>query len=61
MAQTVLGPVPPESLGPAMTHEHLLINFGFMLRAPQEASQLSRAYEPLTLQNLGWVRYNHYS
>ncbi|MCI0441079.1 MAG: phosphotriesterase-related protein [Chloroflexi bacterium] len=61
IAQTVLGPVPPESLGPTMTHEHLLINFGFMLRAPQEASQLSRAYEPLTLQNLGWVRYNHYS
>ena len=61
MVQTVLGTVSPENLGPTMTHEHLLIDFGFMFRAPEEASQKHRAYEPITLQNIGWVRYNHYS
>ena len=60
-AQTVLGPVSPESLGPTMTHEHLLIDFSFMLQPIAEASQVGRAHEPITLENLGWVRHNHYS
>lgn len=61
LAQTVLGPVSPESLGPTMTHEHLLIDFSFMLQPIAEASQVGRAHEPITLENVGWVRYNHYS
>ena len=56
--QTVLGTVSPETLGPTMTHEHLLINFMCTFEPPQEASQAFRAYEPITLENLGWIRYN---
>ena len=32
--QTVLGPVEPEDLGPTTTHEHLIIDFSFMLKMP---------------------------
>jgi phosphotriesterase-related protein len=59
--QTVLGPVSPEDLGPATTHEHLLIDFSCMFHPPTEASEMARAYEPITIENLGWVRHNHYS
>jgi len=58
MAQTVLGPVKPEHLGATMTHEHLLIDFAFMLQMPQEASQKFKALQPITMENLGWIRYN---
>ena len=59
--QTVLGVVSPESLGPTTTHEHLFIDFSIMFNAPAQASQLHLAYQPITLENVGWVRYNHYS
>ena len=62
LAQTVLGTVSPEALGPVMTHEHLLIDFLCMFSPPSEASMRGRAYEPVTnLENLGWVRYNWFS
>ena len=61
LVQTVLGPVSPKDLGPTMTHEHLLLDFTFMLRAAAEATALARAHEPLTLGNLGWIRYHQYS
>lgn len=60
-AQTVLGPIAPEELGITSTHEHLLIDFSCMFTPPSEASQRHRAYEPITLQNVGWVRYHQYS
>jgi phosphotriesterase-related protein len=44
-----------------MTHEHLLIDFICMFAPPTDASTRSRAYEPITLENLGWVRYNWFS
>lgn len=59
--QTVLGPVEPASLGPVSTHEHLLIDFTCMFKPPAEASVRHRAYQPITLENLGWVRYNYLS
>ena len=58
MAQTVLGPVPASELGPTMTHEHLLIDFSTTFTRPTAASDLGRAYELVSLKNLGWVRYN---
>ena len=61
LVQTVLGPVPPSELGPTMTHEHLLIDFLCMFNPLPEAMARARAYEPITLENLGWVRYNSYS
>ena len=55
---TVLGPIAPEQLGPTTTHEHLLIDFLCMFHPPAEASERGRAYEPVRLDNLGWVRYD---
>ncbi|MCH7745779.1 MAG: phosphotriesterase-related protein, partial [Chloroflexi bacterium] len=60
MAQTVLGPVSPESLGPTMTHEHLLINFLCMFHPPAEVTEWARAHEPVSMENLGWIRHNYY-
>ncbi len=58
LAQTVLGPVPPEELGPTTTHEHLLIDFTVMFHPPAEASDRYKAFQPVTMENLGWVRYD---
>ena len=41
-----------------MTHEHLLIDFRCVFQMPSEASKKGLAYAPLSLENLGWVRYN---
>ena len=58
LAQTVLGPVEPQELGPTTTHEHLLIDFTCMFNEPVEASDRFRAHQPVTMENLGWVRYD---
>ncbi len=58
LVQTVLGPVPPGELGPTTTHEHLLIDFRCMFNPPEEASERFKAFAPVTMRNLGWVRYN---
>lgn len=60
VVQTVLGPIRPSELGATTTHEHLYIDFSFMYRSPQD-SVLDLADAPITLENLGWVRHNHYS
>ncbi len=59
--QTVLGPVEPSELGPTTTHEHLIIDFRFMFREPAEADARRLAREEITLENRGWIAYNHYS
>jgi len=58
---TVLGPVDPEDLGPTMTHEHIFIDFTVVFTEPEEATRRRRAWEPVTLENLGWVRYHQTS
>tara|TARA_Y100000590_G_scaffold466472_2_gene641986 strand:+ start:6899 stop:7951 length:1053 start_codon:yes stop_codon:yes gene_type:complete len=58
LAQTVIGPVDPKTLGPTMTHEHLLIDFSTMFIEPSEASQKFLAHQKLSMENLGWIRYN---
>ena len=60
MAHTVLGPVAPAELGPTTTHEHLLIDFTVMFHPPAEASERFRSFQPVTIENLGWVRYDPY-
>jgi|TARA_B100001964_G_scaffold172422_2_gene189825 phosphotriesterase-related protein len=40
------------------THEHLLIDFGVVFKEPQAASQRQLMDEEVSLENLGWVRYN---
>ena len=59
--QTVLGAVEPETLGPTTTHEHLLIDFSCMFNEPAEATESHRAHQPVTIENLGWVRYHSFA
>jgi phosphotriesterase-related protein len=54
--QTVLGPIAAEAMGIALPHEHLLIDFKVMFAEPAAASDKGRAWEPVGLANLGWVR-----
>ena len=60
MAQTVLGLVRPEDLGPTTTHEHLLIDFKVMYHPPAEATELHKSLQPVSLENLAWVRYDQF-
>jgi len=55
---TVLGPIEPAKVGITTTHEHLLIDFSVVFTEPQEASQRLLMDEEVSLENLGWVRYN---
>ncbi len=57
MVQTVLGPVTPESLGVTLSHEHLYLRNPSYV-PPDEATLRARGDEPVTLANLGWVRWN---
>ena len=59
--QTVLGVVEPSTLGPTMTHEHLLIDFLCMFNEPAEATTYHRAHQPVTIDNLGWVSYHFFA
>ena len=59
--QTVLGPVDPGDLGPPTTHEHLLIDFTVLFTPPAEATERGKAFAPVTLENLAWVRYNTFA
>jgi phosphotriesterase-related protein len=54
--QTVLGTIAPEAMGVTLPHEHLLIDFKVMFSEPAAASDKERAFEPVSLANLGWVR-----
>jgi phosphotriesterase-related protein len=47
---TVLGPVPPEALGPTMTHEHLLVDLRAHWHEPETlpASMRARKHAPVT-------------
>ena len=58
-AQTVLGTVPADELGISLTHEHLLVDLGSTFSPPDDATSYSFAYQPVTAENLWWVRYNY--
>ena len=58
MIRTVLGDVGPETIGITLPHEHLLIDFKVMFAEPAAAADKGRAWEPVSLANLGWVRQN---
>src|SRR5437667_9698849 len=57
-AQTVLGPIAADQMGITLPHEHLLIDFEVMFRDPASASERGLAYQPVSMENLGWVRHN---
>jgi phosphotriesterase-related protein len=56
--QTVLGLVEPSALGITMTHEHLLVDLRAYFSEPEEPGERRRVYQPITLENLGWIRQN---
>ncbi|NQW18028.1 MAG: aryldialkylphosphatase [Chloroflexi bacterium] len=57
-ALTVLGPVDPNDLGITITHEHLVIDLSVVFVDPGDAAGRKLAEEPVSLDNLGWVRVN---
>lgn len=59
--QTVLGLIEPEDLGPTLMHEHLFADSsvsGYYFKAPDDPIGRELAYEPVSISNLWWVRYN---
>lgn len=60
-AQTVLGVIDPGSLGITSAHEHILIDFLVFFEEPTNASDRKMAHEPITLENLWWVRPNMFT
>jgi len=58
--QSVLGTIDPEQLGITLPHEHLFADITSVVEPPYEASQRGRAYHPVSLENLGWIRYNYF-
>jgi len=59
-AQTVLGLIDANALGVVLPHEHILIDIKshFTYLRPTEASQMAMAYQPVTLENLSWIRFH---
>lgn len=53
---TVAGPLPVEELGMALTHEHILSDFGSNAPGPQDSSGMLLFQRPLTMDMLGAVR-----
>ncbi len=55
IAMTVLGPRPVSDLGITLPHEHLLVHIPDFIDFDEETLR-GRQNEPVTLENLGWVR-----
>lgn len=56
--QTVLGIIDGADLGVTSPHEHLLIDLSCVFTEPGAASEKLLAYQPVTLENLSWVKHN---
>ena len=54
--QTVLGPISPDDLGITLPHEHCLIDLTVLFKEPVGEKEKALAYQPVTLENIGWVR-----
>jgi len=59
--QTVLGPIDPDELGVTLPHEHFLIDQSVWFTEPTANSEKALAHQPVSLVNLGWVRYHPYN
>jgi phosphotriesterase-related protein len=57
-AQTVLGPIAASAMGVTLPHEHLFIDFTVMFKEPESARERALARQPVSLENLAWVRRN---
>lgn len=56
--QTVLGDILPDELGVTLTHEHVFIHFKPLYQEPEEGSRKGVAMNPVTIDDLGWIRGN---
>ena len=56
--QTVLGLIDPEGLGVTLPHEHLVSDGSCWYVEPGEASVKAMVHQPVSLDNLWWVRYH---
>lgn len=57
-AQTVLGTISADELGITLPHEHLIADLSSDFLDPPAASDRFLARQPVSLENLRWVRYN---
>jgi phosphotriesterase-related protein len=56
-AQTVLGPIDADSLGITLPHEHIFADGrDFFFSEPADPADKPLAYDPVTFENLAWVR-----
>jgi len=59
VVQTVLGPIPPESLGITMSHEHLLCDQrGVTFHEPPDPADRELARRPVSLEIFHWIQLN---
>jgi len=59
--QTVLGLISPDDLGITLPHEHFLVDQtlgGVFFVEPEKLSERALAYQPVSMENLTWVRYH---
>jgi len=56
--QTVLGAIAPDDLGVTLPHEHLLIDTSVWFREPEDEQERLLAHQPVSAENMGWVRYH---
>jgi len=55
---TVLGTIDPLEIGITSTHDHILINFEAILTEPINPKEKSMMNKKLSLENMGWIRFN---
>lgn len=61
-AQTVLGLIDGNDLGFTLPHEHFFCDSrSYYFMEPADPYEKELAYQPVTLENLGWVRSHRYS
>jgi phosphotriesterase-related protein len=59
--QTVLGLIPPEDVGITLPHEHVLTDLTVFFKEPEAAGEKLLAHQPVSLENLWWVRYHPFN
>jgi phosphotriesterase-related protein len=56
-ALTVLGSISPHELGITLSHEHCLSDESSLFEEPKEATAKRIAKEPVSIKNVGYIRY----
>jgi phosphotriesterase-related protein len=59
--QTVSGLIDADDLGITLTHEHCFIDNSVWILEPGKASEKPLVHQPVSLDNLWWVRYHPFS